>query len=88
MNKEAEIEFMVNSDNWPCFPVLPIVNREYPKENGLSGAGILVADNGPIVYKLNMFTLQSGSLDWQLQEAEKVTFASFDELYDAGWRVD
>lgn len=85
MNKDFEVKFMGNEDEWPNWPVLPIVNRS---SNKMPQAGILVANEGATIYYKNMFTLMAGPVMPQLDNVEKTTFLSFAELYDAGWRVD
>lgn len=77
--EERHIEMMTSPDNWPMWPLLPLKKVADGWEVGLLAE--IGGEVQPIVYLSNMF---AGIND----RTPKLSFESFREIFDAGWRVD
>lgn len=77
-SRQESIEFIRNSNQWPRWPILPVVNRPQGKA-GLIHAGALT-------------TVRLGNL-WDMDQekwnvAEQIHFESIEALVDAEWEPD
>ncbi|MBI2851974.1 MAG: hypothetical protein HYX84_02555 [Chloroflexi bacterium] len=70
------IQMLKDEDRWPRWPVLPMIRRRDGE------CGLVVAGRGPTIYLANLFQLD------KLPSAEKISFASYEDMVDAGWEVD
>jgi hypothetical protein len=68
--------FMQEEKRWPQWPMLPIKRRT----SGDSQLGVLLAGEGPEVNLTNMFKFDP--------DCEKIYYANWTELVEAGWVVD
>lgn len=82
ITREEATRFLVgNFDEWPKWPILPMI-----RGNVINGTiGVMVEEDEDVynVYLCSMFEAKS-----KLGICEKETFATVDELMNAGWRVD
>jgi hypothetical protein len=93
--KRDHIAMMKHPGEWPRWPVLPLVNRSDDSTNLLqSRAGILFAaeEHTYTVVLRNIFELEPGRIgemiETDLANGQAVSYTSFEDIYDAGWRVD
>ena len=81
---EGHVIMMKDPDRWPTWPRLPLVKRD-----GSHAVGFLLntvlegAHTDPTVYIGNLFNAR---LD--VETCPCIQYASFEALYDDGWRVD
>lgn len=74
---DADIKMMSRPQCWPTWPLLPLIKG--------SSAGVMI-DSPEVrtsVILCNMFMLPDNPKD-----APKEEYASFEAIYNAGWRVD
>lgn len=80
MNGLEDIKFMKNSSSWPRWPLLPIKRRGNPSPE----CALLLADEGPVIHKVDLYTVTEESI----KTAPVERFDSFEAIVSAGWRVD
>lgn len=80
-SRTLHLDKMRESWSW-TYGILPLINKTRTSDPlGLAGA---LLDNGkPCVYLVNIFNLPK-----DMETAKKEEFNSYEEIYDAGWRVD
>lgn len=69
---------------WTNWPVCPVVRRG----GQALDAGIVRAGDPKTVYLINMFMLESGLLDPQLEKVERMTYDGLAAMIADGWEVD
>ena len=77
-----ELDFLKNSLNWPKWPVMPIVRREYDPL-AKDACGYVLANDPSIVYLGNIWNLPPAGLTC----APKIEYDSIEKLLDE-WRLD
>jgi hypothetical protein len=80
-----EVGFIKTVEMWPLYPVLPMKHRNryqpgHPKDQGL---GVMVAGQGPKVWLVDLF-----QLDTLGPETPALEFESYEALVAAGWMGD
>jgi len=79
MDMESKSKEMIeNPDSWPLWPYLPLVNKKTKNVGYLFDLQPCCYD----VYNGNIYAKNIGS-DIPVQQ-----YSSFDEFYEAGWRID
>jgi hypothetical protein len=79
------LAWLKNPDNWQNWPVCPVVRRGGQKPDcGIVRAG----DPRRTVYIINLFMLEAGVLDHQLEPVEKMHYPDFETMIADGWEVD
>jgi hypothetical protein len=68
---------------WPLATVLPLIRRPQPDVTEL---GVLLADHGPVVYRLDWLAVRMAPE--LLATCDRVTYASYRALSEAGWEID
>ena len=89
--RSRTLHFLSDPESWPLWPFLPLVRRRPGHDEEL---GVLydalhargLAGFACTVFLTNLFTLPE-SLD-QFLTLPRETFDTFEEVADAGWRVD
>jgi hypothetical protein len=76
----TELEFIQSQDEWPQWPVLPVVERKGMRSG-------LVIPGPPNVYLVNLFDLSTGFLREVLKDVKKVEYETFEDLLE-DWRID
>jgi len=71
------LNFILNEDNWPCWPMLPIKRR---RPGNIPECGVLISGSGPTVYLTNLFTFNDN--------CETVAYDSFQAMIDDNWEID
>ncbi len=79
-----DLDFLNDDSLWPSFPLCPVTRTEY----GLGSVSAVVVTGVPVCYEVNLFSLQTGPLMPQLQDATKHIYNSFEEMVADGWRID
>ena len=95
--RNSEKRLIMHYQSWPCYPVLPVVNRSDDGRGpgGMPGCGIIVAGDvgnqvGTIkVYDKNMWDLGTGPLKPQLEGVSFKEFENVDALLRAAreWSI-
>jgi len=75
-------QFIRDYDEWPRWPMLPVVGRR-----GKVEAGIVIAGHPTTVYIANMFALKGNTLGEVLADKKKVEYET-PELLLKEWRID
>jgi hypothetical protein len=92
--RDREKRLITSYQTWPCYPVLPMVNRDRRTDGGFPECGIIIAGDmgegtGSIkVYLKGMYDLKSGQLKPQLEGVKVEDYENVDALLDAGWKAD
>ena len=86
-SETKDLAFLRNPDNWPNWPMLPVVKRH--RGTAPFDCGLFIHGLGCKVYNLNMFDLPKGVDTWQaaVQDVEYVEYSCPDDLI-SDWRVD
>lgn len=74
-----EVEMLENPGKWPQWPCLPLKRGEFPDGE----VGVLVADQGPIVFMMNLFNAAK-----ELKTCERKCYLHYEDITLDGWRVD
>lgn len=80
-------DFILNPDEWPYWPVLPVVTK---RNEGWPVCGLVAADGKPTVYLINLGDIaERPGRTWgeKLSGVEQKDYQTFDELL-SDWRVD
>jgi hypothetical protein len=95
---KKEIFDIENTDIWPLWPILPVKNVMWRHVNsGLPWSAVVIAmggDDGKIerrVYLVNAFDLKEcgfANTHDVRNKAEFLEYATWEEMIEAGWRVD
>lgn len=78
------LKYFKNEDLWCRWPILPVKNYKEKDSRGFPLCGVLIAEQGPKVYLINMFQL--GSVD--IDTVETKAYETFEAMTDDGWEVD
>jgi hypothetical protein len=85
-------EFMLDPNQWPNWPVLPVKRYDGTKPSGFPECAVMVACEGLLttVFMANMYGLVGESVGAMIRDLEvkRVEYADIDALLDDGWRVD
>ena len=79
--KDRDLAMMKDPNCWPCWPFLPFT-RDVPGKEREAGF-IYDCDAKHTVFKGNIFDLPANIMTLPQEK-----FESFEELYEAGWRVN
>ena len=81
--KEKNMRIMENPDNWPRWPILPMVRKTPTDPLGAPGFIFDGGTNKFTVYKANIFMITK-----DFESIPREIYQNFEEIFDAGWRVD
>lgn len=96
MNKDFEekmrqenLNMISNPATWHRYPILPI--KRVNKSGGMPEFGLLLADNKPVVYMVNMWDL--GDMEIKstadiINKVKSTVYTSFEAILNDGWVVD
>lgn len=77
-------EFIEKPNDWPNWPLLPVVNRQ-ERADGMPEAGIIHAAALTRIRLVNLFDDQ---IKAKWETCEKLEFDDVQALVDAGWEPD
>ena len=81
--KERNIKMMENPNDWPRWPLLPLIRKSNTDLMGEPGF-IVESDTAKFtVYKANIFMLPK-----DFETIPKEVYDNFENIFNAGWRVD
>ncbi len=81
--KESDLD----AKKWPCYPFLPLKNKQKRDVTNFPGLGVLAEVGGKVelcVYKVDLYQLQP---NFPIG-VEKESYNSVAEMARAGWEVD
>lgn len=90
--RKIERSRMLNSTNWPRWPILPLKNYKmvprgsFPAFGFIVDAGPLRPDNRFNIYEADIFNAKA--MADAITEAPKYSYVDVDAALDAGWTVD
>jgi hypothetical protein len=81
--KEEHVKMMQYPDKWPRWPILPMVRKT--NADPLGNPGFIVDGDTDkfTVYKANIFMIPK-----DFETIPREIYLNFEEIFDAGWRVD
>lgn len=83
IQRDFQIKFMQMPDEWPRWPLLPLKRGPFSYEQEF---GFMVEGEGLVVFRGALYQLFDKKLS--IEDFSREEFASFEAIYDAGWRVD
>ena len=82
--RDQDRTMMTDVTAWPRFPYLPLIRQAgEKKELGLLFYDFVDKDVKPVVLLANLFLPED-----EKKLRDKLPYQSFDDMLDAGWRVD
>lgn len=88
--RKTDEEFVNTPDEWPAWPWLPVVKKNYEKEESYPACGLVHASNTKQVIEGSMYTLASFTAEERtkaLKEATRYHYDSVEKML-AEWRID
>lgn len=84
--RQHDIGMMQDPNDWPAWPLLPLKRHtpDDPLDCGFIAELVMDVAIEPVVYHGLIFEAAEVMRD----ESRWLRYATWDELYDAGWRVD
>lgn len=89
LTRSDHVEMMKEPERWPLYSVLAMKRSNSGELTIDEGFAIMVAYDPLAVYKIGVGRLTPGSLlKTQLVGVPRLEYASYEDIYDDGWRVD
>lgn len=85
--RKLDLDMMLTPDNWPNWPLLPLVHRETLRSSSRGrgvGCGIWAESGGKLVFFRNLYLMHWGKHEY-MPEPETITA---EQLIADGWSVD
>ena len=76
----SDKEFILNSDNWPSWPHLPMKRGESPNQE----LGVMVAGNPQTIFLINLYEINPETF----KTCKSIIYTSIDDLLADGWMID